>query len=397
MKWAGWALALVWGMGHGFHASAATVTTPAGTITGANDAAVTDAWYRTNVRSGGTTGITADYPRSGNGSAYLYGIGTGSPSPDKADWKYVSSAPTGFGPLSQLTALSYDWYRDGSSTVPDHFHPSVRITLQDATDPAIRRRLIFELAYNPAVAPVATNAWVTQPVTDASVVWNTGNSYPTLGACKAATAATDCDGVLGSDLVIGLEFGIGSGWARTATEFFKGAVDNVVLTMNGQEVLNANFELPPQATVACAPPTLSDATAEVSTCTVTLTAAASAGGLPVTLTPPTADARFTTTCASPITFAEGQTTATCTITSVANTAVGDGDAVVTLALAEGTGYVLGTPSSATVTIQDKSVATPSPTEPRTPVSVPTLSEFGLAALAAALGASAMVRRRRRKA
>jgi hypothetical protein len=86
-------------------------------------------------------------------------------------------------------------------------------------------------------------------------------------------------------------------------------------------------------------------------------AAAQAATLPVNITPPAASGRYTTTCASPITFAASTPTAACTVTGV-NNAVLDGNVNVVVAVAAPTvagAYTVGTPSSATGVIADDEV------------------------------------------
>ena len=142
------------------------------------------------------------------------------------------------------------------------------------------------------------------------------------------------------------------------------------------------------ASVTCAPTTLTDSEGQVATCTVTLSAPAPANGLPIAITPPTGNnPRYTTTCTSPLMVSAGATTASCTITAVANTVVGDGDALATLALLAGEGYTLGDPASATVTVQDddKAAGTPTP--------IPTLGQWSLMLLG--LGIAGLAARRRR--
>lgn len=142
------------------------------------------------------------------------------------------------------------------------------------------------------------------------------------------------------------------------------------------------------ASLSCTPTTLTDSEGQVSTCTVTLSAPAPANGLPIAITPPTGNnPRYTTTCTSPLMVSAGATTASCTITAVANTVVGDGDAMATLALLAGEGYTLGDPASATVTVQDddKAAGTPTP--------IPTLGQWSLMLLG--LGIAGLAARRRR--
>jgi IPTL-CTERM motif len=83
-------------------------------------------------------------------------------------------------------------------------------------------------------------------------------------------------------------------------------------------------------------------------------AAAVAATLAVNVTPPATSARYSTTCASTVTFAANATTATCTATGIDNTAV-DGNVNVVVAVAAPTvagSYTVGTPSSATGVIAD---------------------------------------------
>ena len=76
--------------------------------------------------------------------------------------------------------------------------------------------------------------------------------------------------------------------------------------------------------------------------------------LTVNLTPPPSSSRYTSGCSSSITIPAGQTSAACTVTGV-NNAVVDGDVNVTVAIAAGTGYTVGAPSSATGTLTDDDV------------------------------------------
>lgn len=143
----------------------------------------------------------------------------------------------------------------------------------------------------------------------------------------------------------------------------------------------------PSVSVACNPATLFDRADQMSTCTVTLSEPAPAGGLPITLTPPASSDRYTTTCASSLTVEAGATTATCTITAIANTKAGDGDVVATLALVAGNAYALGAPASASVTVRDDDLAV-------APTPVPTLSQWALMLLGLGMMGGAWRQRRR---
>lgn len=146
----------------------------------------------------------------------------------------------------------------------------------------------------------------------------------------------------------------------------------------------------PVVTLVCDPTALVDADGNVSTCTVTSDQPAPVGGWSIALTLPATSDRYTTDCTSPLVIADGETTATCTITAAANTAPGDGSVDAALAIAEGEGYALGDPVAATVTISDDDGAV----TPATVTSVPTLSEWGLMLLSLGVAGFAFRRRRR---
>ena len=160
-------------------------------------------------------------------------------------------------------------------------------------------------------------------------------------------------------------------------------------TPNAASVLIANDDnvaALPVLSLSCTPSTLADAENQVATCQVTLSTPAGPGGISVALVPPAASDRYTTTCASPLVVPAGATTASCTVTAVPNTVVGDGNVQAVLSLVAGGGYDLGT-AQAVVTITDNDGAKP----------VPALGSFGTALLAAGLGAfGAFSRRRPRK-
>ena len=291
----------------------------------------------------------------------------------KADWSYERPRATPFGRLADLTGVSYEWQRDAASTAPAHFHPVLRIILDADGDPATTndtQSLVFERAYNVGTGAVPTNSWQTETIGATTRLWVTrpgtgGNENAfgwTLDDFKNGTyiPTGTFRAITGNSLVLGVTFGIGSGWGGS----FRGAVDNVTLNMGGAAVLSANFEVDPlQATLQCAPTNLVDSAGSESTCTVNLSGPATATGLVVALTPPaTPNARYATTCGNTITIAPAATSASCTITAAPNTTPGDGTATATLALAAPTAggeYVLGTASTATVQIQDDDLFTAS--------------------------------------
>ncbi len=357
-------------------AQAAIVTTPSGlraggsvlgTCIASNDPPGTALWRRTSVTCPTTsTGITTDYPRSGGGSAWL----NSAVNAGKADWTYERARASPLGRLADLTGASYEWLRDSSSTAPAHLHPVFRIILDADGDPSTTndtQSLVFERAYNGGGA-VPTNSWQSETLGGATHLWVTkpgtgGNENAfgwTLDDFKNGTYVPTGTfrPITGNSLVLGVTFGIGSGW----TSAFRGAVDNVAIQMNGAPALSANFEVDPLvATLQCAPTALDDSAGNQSICTVSLNGPASASGLVVALTPPaTPHARYSTTCGNSIAVAAFASSATCTITAEANTTPGDGAAVATLALAApaaGGEYVLGATTTASVTVQDDDLFT----------------------------------------
>ena len=137
-------------------------------------------------------------------------------------------------------------------------------------------------------------------------------------------------------------------------------------------------------TLACTHASLVDAAGNESVCTVTSSALAPGGGMAIALTLPPASPRYTTDCPAVAVIPVGETTApTCKIIATPNTTPGDSAVTATLALAPPAGdaiYTLGTPSSATVTINDDDAQV---------TAVPTLGEWSLmllGLLAAGLGA-----------
>ncbi|MEG0976714.1 MAG: hypothetical protein RSF42_18620 [Comamonas sp.] len=155
----------------------------------------------------------------------------------------------------------------------------------------------------------------------------------------------------------------------------------------------ANPALLPALSVNCIPSTLNDSAGQTAICTITADKAAPAAGLSVkaaiTSQMNTGAGRFTTTCDAPLSIAAGGTSATCEISAVANTVVGDGNVLVTMALQADPSYSLATAASATVTVMDDDTGT---TTPRA-VPVPTLGVWGLISLSLTMLAGFAVRRR----
>lgn len=177
-----------------------------------------------------------------------------------------------------------------------------------------------------------------------------------------------------------------------------GANYEVSSTQGTSAVTVANDDAPttggvlPVLSLACAPSTLTDSAGQKAICTVTADKApAAALNIQSTITSPTG--RFTTTCSAPLTLAAGATTATCEVAAVANTVVGDGDVLITMALLADASYSLGGTASATVLVQDDDKTTGGGTV-QAPTPVPVMSVWGLLAMSLSmLGGFAFWRRK----
>ncbi len=216
-----------------------------------------DGWAPANVRADATVAITTAQPRSGNGSLE-FATNTVTPGQDKADYQKTwdpADFPT--RTLAGLTALSYEYYRDSSSTTANHLAPVFRLYVADVTPTSSTfgkyALLIWEPVYNGA-APVPTDQWITQDILNGKF-WMfvpSGQSIPSgvvqnYGATLSNWLAGGVTGQPGdpapinidaNSLVFGVNVGVGSGWGAT----FRGFVDNVTLRWGTDEV-HANFEV----------------------------------------------------------------------------------------------------------------------------------------------------------
>lgn len=220
--------------------AATTVVTPADVSTDPGS------WHPANERSGGASAITEAMPdaHGGNGSLEQSLPATGSPSP-KTDFQIFSAdtrtdygvglnADTGFGLLSDISALSFDWYRDAASTAAPHLTPSFRVIVWDpaAGTNGSSYLLIWEGAYNgysTSNGPVPTDQWVNENIV-AGNFWRVpqyvDGTWQGISACNTGPntcyffdRGLDEWGLSASTVVIGLEIGLGSGWNGTYHSF----------------------------------------------------------------------------------------------------------------------------------------------------------------------------------
>ncbi len=207
-------------------------------------------WYYNNVRSSGSVGINAQHPNDSTGSVWFNGP-SGSA---KADIEYLANGVSVFGNyaatgslglLSDLSSMSYSWYRDGASTTTANLHPVLRVIVDaDGNLGTIGDRggLVFEGAYNGNL-PATTDAWVSNTISMNTFLWNFG-----LGIGFAAdidgtsygydSTLADWQAYFPNAVILGFSSGIGSGWSGT----FTGAVDKISWTI-GDTTTATNFEV----------------------------------------------------------------------------------------------------------------------------------------------------------
>jgi hypothetical protein len=217
-------------------------------------------WVYNNTRGGGSVGIRTNYPRSGNGSVYFNSPGISG----KADIEYFADpvlvggnfVPNPFnpssilGPLADLSHLSYEWYRDGSSTAPASLHPVLRLGILrvNSDNTAAVGYLTFERVYN-GFGAAPTNSWQSDNIIGSNYgLWATaslGFGDPDVNfsqVFKTIPEWVSAASAVGATLyVISVNAGIGSGWNGT----FIGAVDNITFGFNGTYT-TYNFEVVPE-------------------------------------------------------------------------------------------------------------------------------------------------------
>ncbi|HEX9172995.1 MAG TPA: PEP-CTERM sorting domain-containing protein [Telluria sp.] len=226
------------------HANAAVVTVTPADMTGP----ALNTWYLANYRgvsngytSNTTAAITATNPRSGNGSVEM----SLTNSTGKADFVYTWGF-VGGRTLGNLDALSYDWFRASGGTAAGHLQPAMRLSYDtdgDSSTSGDRGYLIWEQVYNGG--GMVTNTWNTSNILGGNF-WQrqfvpTGytveNYDTTLAEWMTASRPADGDPLTAATAILGIEFGIGSGWNGT----FNGFVDNVTFGFSGAST-TFNFE-----------------------------------------------------------------------------------------------------------------------------------------------------------
>lgn len=189
-----------------------------------------------------TAGITAANPRSGNGSMQMSLTNSSGKADYAYTWGYLTDRT-----LGSLTSLSYDWYRSSQSTAAG-FMPAFRLYYDadgSAATTADQGYLVFEQIYNPNVASVLNDQWVSSDLMNANFWQRQFSPGVTIEAYNISLSnwangtgqPTKADQLNANTAVLGIEFGIGSGWSGS----FNGFVDNVSFGFNGATT-SFNFE-----------------------------------------------------------------------------------------------------------------------------------------------------------
>lgn len=218
-------------------------------------------WVSDVRGSGGASQITGTNPRNGNGSLEL------SVSGNLADWGWFNlfsgnpATTQGWGQLSQLTQVGFDWYRVAMGQTGDApweaQSPALRLYVRSGSIGApVYSELVWERWYTLA-QPAPTNQWISENATN-QMFWRfvTGEGY-TIDDCsnppgitpgiplKTASPSAWGNGAncysLGDAVVYGIGIGVGSNWPHA----YKAFADNVTLGFNNDPVLavHDNFEL----------------------------------------------------------------------------------------------------------------------------------------------------------
>jgi len=230
-------------------AHAATVVVTPGDV---GNAPTLNQWYLTNFRdvstgftSNTSAAVTTTNARSGNGSVEM----SLTNSSGKADYAYTWGFVNG-NTLGNLSSLSYDWYRESGSTNSKKQSPALRLLFDadgNSSTTADRGYLIWEQTNQGLGFPdVATDSWVSSNALSGEF-WQRRFSPGTtvedydVDLAEWAAGANPTGGLVlsGNSAILGIEFGIGSGWDGA----FRGFVDNVSYGFGTVPATTFNFEM----------------------------------------------------------------------------------------------------------------------------------------------------------
>lgn len=222
-------------------------------------------WY-IGIQGTGNATVTSANPRYGfgdvgNGSLQMSTTGK------MEDWVFAYRyAETNWGALSQLTSLSFDWFRTSTPnwnaestkdgiTLYDwkYKSPAFRVFLSDNTE------IVWESYFNRPINNDVSyvDKWQTSEMINGNFWYRNDQGYsltanpcstnelPVWGGGVQAVTIGQIVSCYGDKQVLGVGVGLGSQWPYD----YKGFVDNVKVSSGGSEVLNTNFDNLPVTTV----------------------------------------------------------------------------------------------------------------------------------------------------
>jgi hypothetical protein len=231
-----------------------------------------DPYWGAHIMSNGEVAITPTNPRNGNGSLELSTTG------DLSDWAFYtryaddvkrdiwapnSDITTSWGLLSDISNLSFDWYRkeieinNPNLVWYDPFHvqtPVLRLLIRDGN---IHSELVWERFYTDSnQANMIFGEWVEEDLIVQNFWRHTfypvsytnefGDEVPStylqtlLGLPTLSWAEVESNYYSENAVVYGLSVGVGSYWPAN----YLGYADTVYLAFNGSSVIDDNFEFP---------------------------------------------------------------------------------------------------------------------------------------------------------
>lgn len=209
-----------------------------------------------------TAAITGTNPRSGNGSLELSTTGSLF---DWAFFKRVADGNAAWGLLSDVSCLSFEWWRDSytlpvpapSNLTDETWQEQTPVLRLLVVDQGVVSHLVWEQWYNTrdaGIVPTANDVWNFENITGQQL-WrhfDGGLTYTNAGCMNTsfdgsnALQTYDLAGWMtncysSSAEVFGIMIGVGSMWPGTYHAF----LDNVQLAFGGTGfVVEDNFELP---------------------------------------------------------------------------------------------------------------------------------------------------------
>lgn len=217
-------------------------TAMAETVTSLGGTPGTAAWSTLGSNANGTSSISTDKARSGDGSLKLTTTGSGG----KAAATFGGNRFGGpnLGTLDDLLdggSLGFEFYRDSSSTVAAHLAPALEITFSNGA------ALKWEAVYNgyPTASPISSNQWYTIDLNaNTGLFWQFNGGVVMDGPSQAFKTLADWrtasvgNAFNSSTYITGVSIQAGSGW----TGNFVGYADNVYLNLGAGNIVSANFE-----------------------------------------------------------------------------------------------------------------------------------------------------------